>query len=114
MIKKESLKISGMSCAACSAKIEKKLNKLGGVSKASVNLATEKATVEYDASEIKVSEIIKSIEALGYGAEKAEEISHDREKEQREKEIKKLKITLIISIILSSPLVLAMILHFYE
>jgi Cu+-exporting ATPase len=104
------LKITGMSCAACSAKIEKKLSKLRGVSKANVNLTTEKATVEFDPSEIKISEMIKAIEALGYKAEKAEEITQDREKEQRQKEIKKLKITLIFSIILSSPLVLAMIL----
>ena len=103
-------KITGMSCAACSAKIEKRLSKLGGVSKANVNLTTEKATVEFDPSEIKISEMIKAIEALGYKAEKAEEITQDREKEQREKEIKKLRITLIFSIILSSPLVLAMIL----
>ena len=103
-------KITGMSCAACSAKIEKRLSKLGGVSKANVNLTTEKATVEFDPSEIKISEMIKAIEALGYKAEKAEEITQDREKEQREKEIKKLKITLIFSIILSSPLLLAMIL----
>jgi Cu+-exporting ATPase len=107
---KAELKIIGMSCAACASKIEKKLSKLGGVSKANVNLTTEKARVEFDSSEIKVSEMIKVIELLGYGAEKAVEISRDREKEQREKEIKKLKITLVASIILSSPLVLAMIL----
>ncbi len=104
------LKISGMSCAACAAKIEKKLSKLGGVSKASVNLATEKASVEFDSSEIKVSELIKTVDGLGYGAEKAEEVTRDREKEQREKEIKKLRITLIASVVLSLPLVLAMIL----
>ena len=107
---KVELKITGMSCAACSAKVEKKLSRLVGVSKANVNLTTEKATVEYDSTEIKVSEMIKVIQALGYGAEKAEEVTHDREKEQREKEIKKLRLTLVISIILSSPLVLAMIL----
>lgn len=106
---KAELKLTGMSCAACSAKIEKKLSRLGGVSKANVNLTTEKATIEYNPSEIKVSEMIKAVQALGYGAEKAEEVSRDHEKEQREKEIKKLRITLIISIILSSPLVLAMV-----
>lgn len=107
---KAELKITGMSCAACSAKVEKKLSKLEGVSKANVNLTTEKATIEYNPSKIKVSEMLKAVQALGYGAEKAEEVSRDREKEQREKEIKSLKITLIISIILSSPLVLAMLL----
>lgn len=110
MVKKQSFKISGMSCAACAARIEKGLNKLKGVNSANVNFAMEKATVEFDSSEIKVSEMIKAVRALGYDAEKAEEITRDREKEQREKEIRKLKITLIISAILSSPLVAAMIL----
>jgi Cu+-exporting ATPase len=104
------LKITGMSCAACASKIEKKLSHLAGVSSANVNLTTEKATVNFDPSEAKISEMIKAVEALGYGAERAEEITQDREKEQREKEIKKLKITLIFSVILSFPLVLAMIL----
>jgi len=107
---KVELKISGMSCAACSAKIEKKLSKMVGVSKANVNLTTEKATVEFDASKVKVSELIKAVQALGYEAERAEEVTKDREKEQREKEIKKLRITLVISTILSSPLILAMVL----
>ena len=107
---KVELKISGMTCAACSAKIEKKLSLMGGVSKANVNLTTEKATVEFDVSEVKVSELIKVVQSLGYNAEKAEEVTRDREKEQREKEIRNLRITFIISVILSSPLVAAMIL----
>ena len=107
---KITLNISGMTCASCAAKIEKKLSKLGGVSKASVNLATEKASIEFDASEIKISELIKAVQSLGYEAEKAEEIVTDKEKIQREKEVKNLKWTLIVSIILSSPLVAAMIL----
>lgn len=107
---KVELKITGMSCAACSAKVEKKLSRLEGVSKANVNLTTEKATIEYEPSEIKVSDMIKAVRSLGYGAEKAEEVTRDREKEQREKEVRTLRITLIISIILSSPLIAAMIL----
>jgi len=107
---KVELKITGMSCAACSAKVEKKLSKLAGVSKANVNLTTEKATVEYDGALVKVSELIKVVKDLGYGAERVEEVSVDREKEQRQKEIKTLKFTLVISIILSSPLILAMVL----
>lgn len=103
------LKITGMSCAACSAKIEKKLNKTEGITKAMVNLATERASVEYNASVIKVSAIIKIIQGLGYDAEKAEEVNQDKEKEQREKEIKTLKFTLIVSAVLSAPLVLAMV-----
>ena len=103
------LKISGMTCAACSARIEKKLGRAEGVIKASFNLATEKANVQYDPSKIKASDIIKTIEFLGYKAEKAQEVAADREKEQREKEIKRLRLELIASAILSSPLILAMV-----
>lgn len=106
---KVDLKITGMSCAACSARIEKKLNNLPGVKKANVNLTTEKATVEYNTADIKISEMIKAVQALGYEAEKAEEILRDREKEQREREIKGLRNLVIISIILSSPLIAAML-----
>lgn len=104
------LKITGMSCAACAAKIEKRLGKQEGITKAAVNLATEKASVEYVPSKIKTTGVIKLIEDLGYKAEKAEERSMDREKEQREKEIKRLRVELIASALLSSPLVMAMIL----
>lgn len=107
---KVELRLTGMSCAACSSKIERKLNKTEGIAKAAVNLATEKANIEYDPSTVKVSEIIKTIERLGYGAEKAEEVNRDTEKEQREKEIRSLKLSLIVSAVLSAPLVLAMIL----
>ncbi|HOP74334.1 MAG TPA: heavy metal translocating P-type ATPase [Bacillota bacterium] len=104
------LKITGMSCAACSAKIERKLNKLTGIIQASVNLSTEKATVDYDPAVMKVSEIIQSIEKLGYKASRVEEIPPDREKEIREKEIRNLRRELIFGAVLSSPLILAMVL----
>ncbi len=107
---KVELKINGMSCAACSAKIERKLNKMDGVLKGVVNLTTEKASIEYDASKVKAADIIKAIEGLGYGAERIEEISLDKEKEQREKEIKRLRLELIASAVLSSPLIIAMLL----
>jgi Cu+-exporting ATPase len=111
---KVDLKISGMSCAACSAKIERKLGRSPGIKKAAVNLATEKASIEYDASEVKPSDIIKIIQALGYDAEKAEEVSRDKEKELREKEINTLRLTLIISAVLSAPLLLAMLLALFK
>ncbi len=108
------LKITGMSCAACSAKIEKSLNKMDGVDQAAVNLTTERARVKYDVSRVKVSEMIRTIQALGYEAEKAEDISRDQEQEQRQKEIRQLRMTLIISAVLSAPLLLAMILSVFH
>lgn len=108
-VKKVILKIDGMSCAACSAKIEKRLGKMDGVIKAMVNLATEKATVEFERAKIKVVDLIAAITALGYKAEIEQTASPDREKEQREKEIRRLRRELIIAGVLSAPLILAMI-----
>lgn len=107
---KAELKITGMSCAACSAKIERRLGKMEGISAAAVNLATEKAAVEFDPAIVKVSDIINVIGNLGYQAEKVEDVSQDKEKAQRGKEIRKLRTELITSAVLSSPLILAMLL----
>ena len=61
------LAVTGMTCAACAARIEKKLNKIDGVV-ATVNYATSKATVVTDTADINVDRLIETIENLGYGA----------------------------------------------
>ena len=53
----KSLKIKGMSCAACAARIEKVLGKIDGISKANVNFATEKLDLEFDENKISFKEI---------------------------------------------------------
>ncbi len=60
------LEIGGMTCASCAARVEKKLNSLDGV-EASVNLATELASVSY--AGVRVDELIRAVEAAGYTAE---------------------------------------------
>ena len=60
------LSITGMTCASCAARIEKKLNKLPGV-EAAVNYATETAYVRYDAGRHDAGELVATIEGLGYG-----------------------------------------------
>jgi P-type Cu+ transporter len=62
-----SLKLEGMTCASCAARIEKQLNTLDGV-QASVNLATEKAAVRYDGGQVSVDDLVRAVEAAGYGA----------------------------------------------
>src|SRR4030043_795398 len=62
------LPITGMSCASCAAKIEKGLSHLGGVSKATVNFAAEKATVVFHPAQTDVSHLIEKVKDLGYGA----------------------------------------------
>ena len=61
------LPITGMTCASCANRIEKRLNKLDGV-QASVNYATEKASVSYDAESVKPEELVAAVESAGYRA----------------------------------------------
>jgi Cu+-exporting ATPase len=65
--KQTSLQITGMTCATCAGTVEKKLSELRGVSKAGVNLASEKATVEYDPSLATEKDLVKAVEDAGYG-----------------------------------------------
>jgi len=62
------LPITGMSCASCAAKIEKGLSNVEGVSKATVNFASEKATVVFHPSQTDLSHLIEKVKDLGYGA----------------------------------------------
>lgn len=71
----EIFKISGMTCAACSARIERVLGKIDGITSVSVNLATEKMTVDADESKIAVETIIKAVEKAGYKAQ--QQVSND-------------------------------------
>jgi Cu+-exporting ATPase len=102
--------ITGMTCAACATRIEKGLNKLAGVGTANVNLALEKATIEFNPSEVTIGDIIAKVEKLGYGAHQqqddAEQVDH------REKAIQDQKRKFIISAILSLPLLWTMLGHF--
>lgn len=66
------LPVSGMTCAACARAIERKLAKAPGVDRASVNLATNTATVEYDPARTRIPDFVSAIEGLGYGVPKTE------------------------------------------
>ena len=66
-----SLKIQGMSCASCVARVERALKKVSGVSEASVNLATEEAHVTVDPTQVSVSKLITAIDDAGYATETA-------------------------------------------
>ncbi|MBP2639601.1 MAG: copA 1 [Firmicutes bacterium] len=109
---KAELKVTGMTCAACSARIEKGLNKMSGVYQANVNLAMEKATIEFNASDVSVSDFKAKIEDLGYGAHNLTNAAEvDKEKEIRAAEIAHQRFRLILSASFSLPLLLGMILH---
>ncbi|WP_028558892.1 heavy metal translocating P-type ATPase [Paenibacillus pinihumi] len=107
---KVDLQIGGMTCAACATRIEKGLNRLPGIQTASVNLALETAHVEYDSSEASVADIIRKVEQIGYKASlKADQAEAGDHKQE---EIKRQKRRVIVSAILSFPLLWAMVSHF--
>ncbi len=62
------LEIGGMTCASCSARVEKKLSKLDGVVLANVNYATETASVAYDPGHVRVPDLVRTVETVGYTA----------------------------------------------
>jgi Cu+-exporting ATPase len=98
------LPIQGMTCASCANRIERRLNKLDGVN-ASVNYATEKATVEYDPAEVAPEHLVEAVEAVGYhatlpAAEEAPEHEHADDPTDA------LRLRLIASALLSLPVLL--------
>ena len=101
---KETIKIGGMTCAACSQRVEKAISKLEGISKVSVNLATEKATLEYDPELIRLSSIKDCILHTGYQVLVADKNSADQDKLRKEKEIKTLWTKFVIATAFGIPL----------
>ena len=61
------LPITGMTCASCATRVERRLNRLDGVT-ATVNYATERATVEFDPEAVAPEQLVEAVEAAGYEA----------------------------------------------
>lgn len=104
------LQLEGMTCTACALKIEKTLNRLPGVAAANVNFAMETAHVEYNPVEVSVPDMQKRVEKLGYKAVPKQEQINSSDK--REQQLSKQKRKLLLSAILSFPLLWAMVGHF--
>ncbi|MDR0474085.1 MAG: cation transporter, partial [Treponema sp.] len=98
------LNIGGMHCAACSARVEKVLRKLNGIETATVNLATEKATIVYDPHVLRLSAIKEAIAKAGYQPLEISKDTADADKLRKEKEIKILKIKFTVAAVLGLPL----------
>ena len=100
---KKDFKVTGMTCAACSSRVERVLNKMEGVTKAEVNLATEDLHIDYDDSKLNTQDIIGKIEKAGYGAY---EVKEDTKIDETDKEdaINSLKKRFILSLIFAVPL----------
>ncbi len=83
------LPITGMTCANCAATVERTLKKTAGVAQASVNYATERATVRFDPTAVSVEQLASAVERVGYGVVIAEEGElEDAEARARAEEIR--------------------------
>ena len=103
------LQITGMSCVACAARIEKALNSLPHVS-AVVNFATEKARVEFDPQTATVHALIAAIQRAGYDAHPLRDLA--AEKQERAAAYRHERQQFTISLLLTAPLLLEMLLMF--
>ena len=106
------LGVTGMTCAACVSRVERALNKLDGVLTAGVNLATERATVQYLPSSVRPSQLKAAIKNAGYEVLEAQVgISReDLERQRKADELKKLRSSVLFSTAFAVPLlILAML-----
>ncbi|MBP7222449.1 MAG: heavy metal translocating P-type ATPase [Sedimentibacter sp.] len=105
-MKTQKFDVTGMTCSACSARIEKNINKTGGVLEANVNLLTNSMTVKYDDTVLSDKDIIKIVEDTGYGASSVMEKKAEVKSEAKDdkSEIKEMKRRVIVSLIFAVPL----------
>ena len=105
-MKTQKFDVTGMTCSACSARIEKNIKKTEGILESNVNLLTNSMTVKYDESVLSDNDIIKVVEDTGYGAssvmKKTAEVKSDAKDDRSE--IKEMKKRVIISLIFAVPL----------
>jgi Cu+-exporting ATPase len=106
------LPVSGMTCAACQARVQRALTKTPGVDSASVNLMTNTATIEFDADVTSAENLVEEIRATGYGAELPagdrsaieEQLALD---DEREREFAELRTRAIVAFIVGGLTMLA-------
>lgn len=98
---KKTFSIKGMHCASCVAILEGALKKLDGVAQATVNLATEKATVTYDPAKVTDEKLSSAVSNVGYQALINEEIkTEDDEQKEKQKELRELRFKVVVSLFL--------------
>jgi len=111
-IREVTVPISGMTCASCARAIEKSISKLNGIKEVSVNLASEKARVVYDSSQVRLSEIKNAIIKAGYTPLEIEKTSYeDSHQERKQKEINSLFRRFVIASVFAVPLLLIAMAH---
>lgn len=118
-MKKEKYDITGMSCSACSSRIEKTLSKKDGVEEVSVNLLTNSMNISYDENITNCNDIINDVKEIGYGANVHGEKSNDSKAKKdislnNNDEIQYMKKRLIISFAFLIPLMYIAMYHMFD
>jgi P-type Cu+ transporter len=103
---KVDLAVRGMTCAACVSAVERALKGLDGVVDATVNLAAEKASIEYLPAFVGFGDFVKAIADAGYAAEQITADYRDREQEERERDFRDLRLRFLVSIFLTALVVM--------
>ena len=108
--------VTGMTCAACSAGIQKTVGRMDGVRKAEVSLMGECMTVDYDETVVDEGKIISAVEGLGYGASVADGSAERAPEKERKansfgEEAKRLKVRFFVSLGFLVPLMYLTMLH---
>ena len=106
------LSIKGMHCASCALTVEKALGKQEGVKRASVNFASETATVEYDGALVTQADLISTVEKVGYGAQSLEWKERIEEDEEGKK-VRSSRRRMVFAWIFTAPIVAWMILEMF-
>jgi Cu+-exporting ATPase len=104
---KEKFNVTGMSCSACSANVEKSVKKLQGVKAVNVNLLSNSMSVDFDNTKISNEKIIKAVEDAGYGAQlksSNKDITKQSPVNSADLELKEMKTRIIVSFLFLIPL----------
>ncbi len=102
--------VTGMTCASCVGRVERALKKVPGVLDASVNLASEKATVRYLGGEVEVRDLEKAVEGAGYGVAREDEAEAPAE-DAHEREYRKLRSDLLLAAALTALILVGSLPH---
>lgn len=113
-LEKREIQVKGMTCAACVARVERKLKSTPGVIDATVNLATEKATVTYAAGELSIHDVLKAINEAGYESEEIIDQTARWNEEERHQEHLRQRNLFIFCAAFAAPLLLGMIFDLFS
>jgi Cu+-exporting ATPase len=109
-VREETFGVTGMTCASCVGRVERALEKVPGVLEASVNLATEKATVAYLAGEVEPRDLERAVEGASYGVVREEESSME---DSHEREYRKLRADFLLAAALTALILIGSLPHMF-